>query len=237
MTYTHGHAEPVLRSHRWRTADNSAAYLLPHLRDGQAVLDVGCGPATITADIARRFPASTVLGIDPAREVLEGVTEALPNLTVQVGDILAGDLPPDRFDVVHAHQILQHLSDPVEALRQMARVCRPGGIIAVRDADYGAMTWAPAMPDMDRWLKAYRSAHRDNGSEPDAGRHLLGWAHEAGLSDVTPSASAWCFATPEDRSWWAGLWADRVTAPESLLSRQLVARGHTPADLRRIATS
>ncbi|HUG83203.1 MAG TPA: hypothetical protein VMM13_01495, partial [Euzebya sp.] len=47
----------------------------------------------------------------------------------------------------------------------------------------------------------------------------------------------WCFATPEDRSWWAGLWADRVTAPESLLSRQLVARGHTPADLRRIATS
>lgn len=236
-TYTHGHAEPVLRSHRWRTVDNSAAYLLPHLRDGQAVLDVGCGPATITADIARRFPASTVVGIDPVEEVLDGVGDVPANLTLQVGDILAGDLPADSFDVVHAHQVLQHLTDPVEALRQMARVCRPGGIVAVRDADYAAMTWAPAVPDMDRWLDAYRRAHRGNGSEPDAGRHLLGWARQAGLTDVTASASVWCFATPEDRTWWAGLWADRITAPQSLLSRQLRDQGQSPADLERMAAS
>src|SRR5690348_13442980 len=51
-TYTHGHHESVLRSHRWRTAENSAAYLLPHLSSGATVLDIGCGPGTITADLA-----------------------------------------------------------------------------------------------------------------------------------------------------------------------------------------
>jgi SAM-dependent methyltransferase len=61
-TYTHGHAEPVLRSHRWRTADNSAAHLLPHLRAGLDVLDVGCGPGTITVDLARRVAPGRVLG-------------------------------------------------------------------------------------------------------------------------------------------------------------------------------
>src|SRR5204862_1009093 len=54
LTYTHGHHESVLRSHKWRTVENSAAYLAPSLKSGTSVLDLGCGPGTITADIGRR---------------------------------------------------------------------------------------------------------------------------------------------------------------------------------------
>ena len=68
--YTHGHAEAVLQSHRWRTAENSAGYLLPSLRPGTTVLDIGCGPGTITADIARRVAPAPAIGLDNAAEVI-----------------------------------------------------------------------------------------------------------------------------------------------------------------------
>jgi catechol 2,3-dioxygenase-like lactoylglutathione lyase family enzyme len=69
--YTHGHHESVLRSHRWRTAENSAAYLLPHLRPGLSLLDVGCGPGTITVDLARRVAPGRVVGIDVSLGAIE----------------------------------------------------------------------------------------------------------------------------------------------------------------------
>src|SRR6188472_2086916 len=65
-TYTHGHHESVLRSHEWRTAENSAAYLLPHLQPGMDLLDVGCGPGTITLDLARLVAPGHVVGVDAA---------------------------------------------------------------------------------------------------------------------------------------------------------------------------
>ena len=72
-TYTHGHQEAVLRSHRWRTAENSCGYLLPHLEAGQSLLDVGCGPGTITIDLARRLAPGRVVGVDMAAEVVEAL--------------------------------------------------------------------------------------------------------------------------------------------------------------------
>lgn len=236
-TYTHGHHPSVLRSHTWRTAENSCGYLLPHLRAGMDVLDVGCGPGTITADLARLVGPGTVLGIDRSDDVLAQAREAargVGNVSFAVGDVYALDADDGSADVVHAHQVLQHLSDPVAALREMRRVCRPDGLIAARDSDYGAFTWAPADPDLDRWLDLYRQVARSNDAEPDAGRHLKRWALAAGFSEVRASASAWCFTDDEDRAWWGGLWADRIR--ESDLARQAVDRGMaTTSDLQAFA--
>jgi hypothetical protein len=96
----------------------------------------------------------------------------------------------------------------------MRRVCRPGGVIAARDADYSAMFWAPPDPRLDRWRQLYRSVALGNGGQPDAARHLVAWAHGAGFTEVTASAGAWCFATPEDRGWWASTWAARISDSE-----------------------
>lgn len=239
--YTHGHPLAVLRSHSWRTVENSAAYLLPHLRPGQQVLDVGCGPGTITWDIAERVAPGRVLGIDTAEAVLETARGNRGNrggasAEFRVGDVYALDLDDDSVDVVHAHQMLQHLADPVAALREMRRVCRPGGVVAVRDADYAAMAWAPASAGIERWRALYREVHRSNGGEPDAGRHLLRWAREAGMEDITATASAWCFATPEERSWWSSTWAQRVT--KTRLADDAVALGQADrAELEELAAA
>ncbi|MGH9087547.1 MAG: methyltransferase domain-containing protein [Acidimicrobiales bacterium] len=237
--YTHGHHESVLRSHRWRTAENSAAHLLPHLRTGQRLLDVGCGPGTITVDLAGRVAPGEVVAVDNAPAVLDfarrTVAEAgATNVAVQVADVYALPFPDDSFDVVHAHQVCQHLTDPVTALGEMRRVCRSGGVVAVRDVDYPAMAWHPPDPRMDRWLEVYLAVARGNGAEPAAGRHLLSWARAAGFSEVTPSASAWCFATPDLRHWWGSLWADRIS--RSSLAGQSMAGGHADrAELEALA--
>ena len=240
-TYTHGHQEAVLRSHRWRTAENSAAYLLPHLRPGMSLLDVGCGPGTLTADLAARVAPGEVLAIDISAEVIaeaEGHARKMgaTNLTFAVGDFRSAGLAAGSFDVVHAHQVLQHLGDPVAALREMRRVCRPGGQVAARDSDYPVMTFFPDDPELQRSLAGYGQLTRVNGANWDAGRRLLHWAHRAGFTEVVASASAWCFATPEDRGWWGGLWADRFT--QSALAEQLLAhRIATDEDLVSFAAA
>ncbi|MFI9628565.1 methyltransferase domain-containing protein [Streptomyces sp. NPDC052042] len=239
--YTHGHHESVLRSHRWRTAANSAAYLIGELRPGMSVLDVGCGPGTITADLAALVAPGRVTAVDTSREVLARAAEVasergLDGIEFATGDVEALDFPDDSFDVVHAHQVLQHVADPVRALSEMRRVCRPGGIVAARDSDYAAMTWYPEVPGLDSWLDVYGRVARANGGEPDAGRRLLSWARRAGFTDIAPTAAAWCFATPESRAWWSGLWADRTV--DSDYARSAVTGGHADAgELAAIAAA
>ena len=238
--YTHGHHESVLRSHRWRTAANSAGYLLPLLRPGVRLLDVGCGPGTITMDLADVVgPVGTVTALERTEDALdlargEAERRGTTNVDFVVGNVQALDLPDASFDVVHAHQVLQHVDDPVLALREMRRVCRPGGIVAARDSDYAGFTWYPAVPELARWLEVYSAVARSNSAEPDAGRRLLAWARAAGLTDVVASSATWCYASPMDRAWWGGLWADRIV--DSDLARQAVDRGlATTAELSALA--
>ena len=239
-TYTHGHADAVLRSHRWRTAANSAGYLLHRLQPGTTLLDVGCGPGTLTADLARLVAPGRVVGIDVAEEV---VAEARAHVAagdpvdveLLVGDFRHAGLPAGAFDVVHAHQVLQHLRDPVGALAAMAALARPGGgTVAVRDADYPAMVWAPADDRLDRWLDVYLAVTRANGANADAGRHLLRWATDAGLADLRYTTSTWTFATADERRWWADLWAERTVA--SAFADQAVTYGvASPGELAEVA--
>ncbi|MCA2212553.1 class I SAM-dependent methyltransferase [Jidongwangia harbinensis] len=238
-TYTHGHHESVLRSHRWRTAENSAGHLLPHLSSGLSVLDIGCGPGTITADLATRVAPGRVTALELTDAALDLARaeigrRGLTTVDFAVGDVHALDFPDATFDVAHAHQVLQHVADPVAALREMRRVTRPGGLIAVRDSDYTGFAWFPLLPELDEWLNLYRTVARGNGGEPDAGRRLQSWARAAGLTGATVSSSTWCFADDEDRAWWGGMWADRIV--QSDLARTAVRTGAaTEADLHRIS--
>lgn len=239
--YLHGHHDSVLRAHRWRTAENSAAFLLPHLSPADRLLDVGCGPGTITLGLAAQVPDGQVIGVDASGEVVDQARSAAAragraNVAFEVGDTYALRFEAASFDVVHAHQLLQHLSDPPAALAELGRVCRPGGLVAARDADYGAMFWYPALPELEEWRALYSRVARALGGEPDAGRRMLGWARSAGFSDATMSAGTWCFADPSSRDWWGRLWAERLTASRFADHARHHA-GATPATLERLAAA
>ena len=212
--YTHGHETSTLASHSARTAANSAAYLLNHLSPGMSILDVGCGPGTITLDLASIVAPGKVVGIENVEAPLhsaraEAALRGDKTTQFQLADALEIPFANSSFDVIHAHQVLQHLTDPVAALREMMRVCKPGGWIAVRDADYAAMSWYPELPELERWRSTYRAAARANGAEPDAGRRLRAWAIAAGIPAPRITASVWSYADAEICNWWGNSQSNR----------------------------
>jgi SAM-dependent methyltransferase len=229
--YTHGHHPSVLKSHTWRTIDNSAAYLSTHLAPGQALLDVGCGPGTITVEFADRLAPGRVVGLDASADIVAKASSDFTrsNLEFVTGDAYALPFDDDTFDVVHAHQTLQHVADPVAVLREMRRVAKPGGVVAARDVDYDGIIWFPELPALDAWLRLYGLVHRSNGGEPNAGRRLKAWAREAGFDDVATSASVWNFSDDADREWWGSMWESRVLESafaEDALAKGLASREH-----------
>lgn len=239
--YIHGHHESVLTAHRRRTAANSAAYLREHLRAGNSLLDVGSGAGTITADLAALVAPGQVHAVERSRSALdltmaEAAARGCRNVTGVVADAAALPFADGAFDVVHAHQVAQHLAGPVHALTEWRRVCAADGVVAVRDADYAAFTWAPALPELERWRQMYLAEARAGGGEPNAGRHLAGWAEAAGFSQIEVTTSAWRYGEPAERAAWGLTWAERTE--ESTFAHRVVDSGRaTAAELAQIATA
>src|SRR5258708_25223997 len=114
--YEHGHHASFGANHAKRTADKEAAFLLPLLRPGMRLLDVGCGPGSITAGLAKRVAPGATIGIDASASVIDTARSlrdpALESLTFEAGSIYEPRFAPESFDAAFAHQVLQHLARP-----------------------------------------------------------------------------------------------------------------------------
>ena len=201
------------------------------------MLDVGCGPGTITAGLGRY--CRSVIGVDTEEAVLEGARShaeraGAANVSFETGSAYELRWPDATFDVVYAHQLLQHLARPVDALREFRRVVKRGGLVAVRDSDFGTMVHAPVEPAIEAWLDLYHRVTDANGGQADAGRYLLGWVTEAGFEDAQASSATWTYADAESRAEWGELWAVRIT--EGSFARHAADHGLADAaDLEAMA--
>ncbi|EAU37094.1 conserved hypothetical protein [Aspergillus terreus NIH2624] len=213
-TYTTDHSSSVIQTHSWRTLSNSAAYILPHIKPDMKILDIGCGPGSITVDFATRVPQGHVTGVEYTPEPLEqaralAASQHLSNIDFQVADIHSLPFAKDTFDMVHVHQVLQHIADPVQALREMKRVAKPNGIVAARES--ASCTWYPENAGIATWLEVTSRVARAKGGNPHPGRYIHVWAEEAGFdrARIRKSAGSWCFSSPQEREYWGGSMAGR----------------------------
>jgi ubiquinone/menaquinone biosynthesis C-methylase UbiE len=238
--YTTDHSPSVLQTHSWRTAANSAAYLIPYIKPSMKILDIGCGPGSISIDFARLVPQGHVTGIDYAADPLDGARslaseQGITNIDFRVGDIHALDFPDDTFDIVHVHQVLQHIADPVRALREMRRVAKSdGGIVAARES--ASLTWYPDIAGIAEAKELNHRMVKARGGNAHPGRYIHVWAEQAEFEKarIKKSAGAWCFSSPEEREYWGGSMEERMRS--SGFAKMAVEEGYATKDqLERIA--
>ena len=240
-TYTHGHAPATVRQHSQRTAEEAAAFLMPRLRAGLRVLDVGCGPGSITRGLAERVAPGEVVGVDLSKETLEearrdAAARGLDNLRYEEASVYALPFPDASFDVAYAHQVLQHLREREAALREMLRVLRPGGVLAIRDIDWKTVAFWPEDPWMARFVEVHLKTWYRNGGEPAMGRRLRALFNAAGVVDVQVTSAVWCYTTPADTIAWGESYAERLlTSP---MGARMVEYGYaTRADVEAMAAA
>ena len=186
-----------------RNAETHAAHLLPHLRPGSKVLDVGCGPGTISVGLAKAVEPGELHGIDMEESQIEiarasAAAGGHTNTTFHVGD--ATDLPfeNDSFNAAHTHAVLMHVPDTEGTLNEVMRVLKPGGVLASREMVTSASFVGPETAvDPVAWA-TFANLIGARGGHPNMGRNLKDVFVKAGFVEVEASASFDFFSTLED---------------------------------------
>jgi ubiquinone/menaquinone biosynthesis C-methylase UbiE len=185
-----------------RSAARQAGFLLPHLGPGMNLLDCGCGPGSITTDLAQHVAPGLTVGIDNDPSEVERATQRAAELgisTVSYKTASVYELPFEdgTFDAVYCNAVLDHLSDPVAAITEMYRVLKPGGVAGIRTADRdGYLTW-PIEPLMEKWAQEGEARKASQGVRVRIGKRLRSFMHQVGFVRAEASASYDSYGTPE----------------------------------------
>ena len=240
-TYLPGHHSSVVADHAKRTAETAAAFFLPFVKPGMRLLDVGCGPGSITADLALCVEPGETIGIDASSQVIETArslagARTAKCLSFEVGNVYALRFGAKSFDAVFAHQVLQHLTRPLNALEQMRVVLNSGGVVGARAVDWGSTTFYPENPGIPRFLALYYELARRDGGEPNAGRYLPRWLRQAGFVDLRVSTSTVSYTEPTAIQAWADAYAEAMV--QSNFAEKAFEHGlATRSDLAGIAAA
>jgi SAM-dependent methyltransferase len=210
--YTPGYSQEAVSFMQRRSAETHAAFVLPLLQPDFRILDVGCGPGSISIDLATRVPQGGVVAVDsePSQVLLakERAKERdISNIRFIVGNAAGFHCETNSFDLVFSHALFEHLSDPEKTLQHLSGYLRPGGLIALRSPDWGGFVLHPETSAVCDALRTYQSIQTDLGGDVHCGRKLGMYLRGVGLKSVKLSASYEIYPDPR---WIANYLAERL---------------------------
>jgi SAM-dependent methyltransferase len=197
-SYTPGHTQNATDFMSKRSLQSHGEFFLSYLTPGMSVLDCGCRPGTITLGIAARVAPGNVVGVDFASSQIEQATAnarqgSIPNVEFKTADCYSLPFDANAFERVFSHALIEHLSDPIQALRELHRVLKPGGTIGVCSPDWGGFILAPPSPELTRATQAYVALQSRNGGDVIVGRALGAHLRSVGFNQVRMSARYECY--------------------------------------------
>jgi len=239
--YAHGYNSALTtRWHAARTAENQGRFFLPYLQPGMTLLDCGCGSGSITLGLARLVAPGQVIGIDIApveidRARISANQQGVSNVRFATGDIYHLNYADDAFDALFCHNVLEHQDQPLDALLEMRRVLKPGGVIGVRDTDIGGALLHPLDPLIQEWFALYEADWCAVRGDSRLGRRLPGIMRQAGFHPTKPTASYDVFGDRQGLHLAAEVAASRCRDADYV--QRLIQRGLTTAErLTELAT-
>ncbi len=214
-TYMHGHHPVVVDEHARRSAEHNAAYLLPYLKPGMSILDIGCGPGSITTGLAKAVLPGQTIGIDMSKPALERAeadahVSGISNVEYRIGDAYSLPFADESFNCTHMHQVLQHMAEPEKAVLEAMRVLRADGLFGVTEVDWGTAVFWPQTSETDRFLEIYDEVALYNGGDPNFGRRLRSMFEPIPLQRFEIGATVWTFGDAASTEQWGDLWQSRI---------------------------
>lgn len=202
-----------------RDAGRFLPFLLPYVRPGMDVLDVGCGIGSIALDLAPMLAPGRIVGIDADAgqiEVARGAAaeRGIDNAEFVTSSVYELPVAGETFDVVYANAVLMYVRDQVEALREMQRVLRPDGLAAVVDDDFGTVVMSPDRPELELGPRLFELAVAHEGGNARYSRRLRTLMLEAGFARTKGVAHApEVYGDLESTRWFAEFATGLFAAP------------------------
>ena len=212
-SYSGGYDLALLLGLAQRQVGREAAFLVPHLQPGMRVLDCGCGPGGISLGLARLVAPGSVIGVDVHSDQLDigrlkACLEGIDNVEFQAASIYALPFADESFDAALVHAVLYHLDRPAQALTELRRVLKPGGLIGARDTDLDGDLYYPSHPQVDRFWKLVERVHAHHGGDIRLGRKHRKLFREAGFERLVATASCDTCGTPETTDAFSRYWSE-----------------------------
>ncbi|KAF2431124.1 S-adenosyl-L-methionine-dependent methyltransferase [Tothia fuscella] len=252
-TFTTGYNKSSLDRYTFRNVETCAAFLIPYLeflRPDFSFLDIGCGPGSITTDLASRYPQASFTGIDPGKIFIDKAKDLArergveDNTNFLVGNLASIDqvlgTKVGTFDVVSCHQVLTHLVDPLANLKIMkAAARREGGIVAAREATttIGDIFY-PLLPGIEKWQKLQAEiVGAKTGGVAGFGPRLLETALHAGWArdKIKAGAGVWCYSDAAEKQMWVGSVVGMLENRDSEWYKKALEKGGTEEDMKIMA--